>query len=233
MKFLCVSDHIDPLVYSSNIKKRFQDVDIVISAGDLPLRYYDFIVSTINKPLLFVFGNHQLKNLYHFKKNLSPPPFDKPYHLLPMGGGSYINQKVIKISNCLVAGLGGTRWYNGAPNQFSEFSMFRKIIGLVPRLMWNKLVHGRFLDVLITHAAPHGVGDGEDLCHRGFKSFRWFMRVFKPLYLLHGHIHLYDYNAQRIHRYCETTVINVYDHFVLEIENSNDRRTIKESMGRQ
>lgn len=232
MKFLCVADHIDPLVYSSNIKKRFNDVDIVIGAGDLPLRYYDFIVSNLNKPLLFVFGNHHLKNIHHYNKNHAAPT-DKPYHDLPVGGGVYINQKVRKFSDCLVAGLGGSRWYNGHPNQFSERSMYLKIISLVPRLMWNKLMHGRFLDVLITHAAPFGIGDGPDRCHRGFKSFLWFMRVFKPLFLLHGHIHLYDYNAQRMHRYYETTVINVYDHYILEIENSNHRWIIRESMDRQ
>ncbi len=232
MKFLCVADHIDPLVYSLNIKERFKDVDIVIGAGDLPLRYYDFIVSSINKPLLFVFGNHHLKNIHHYKKNLSAPT-NKPIHYLPGSGGIYINQKVRKIKNCLVAGLGGSCWYNGDPNQFSEFGMYMKIISLVPRLMWNKLVHGRFLDVLITHAAPLGIGDGEDHCHRGFKSFLWFMRVFKPFFLLHGHIHLYDYNAQRIHHCYETTVINVYDHFILEIENSNHRWVIRESMGRK
>jgi hypothetical protein len=44
------------------------------------------------------------------------------------------------------------------------------------------------------------------------------MRVFKPRYLLHGHIHLYDLNARRRTRYHETDVINVYDHYVLDTE---------------
>jgi len=60
MKVLCVSDQIDPLVYSSNIKERYKDIDLVISAGDLPMEYLDFIVSSLNKPVLFVFGNHNL-----------------------------------------------------------------------------------------------------------------------------------------------------------------------------
>ena len=37
MKILCVSDQIDPLIYSVNIKERYRDVDLVISAGDLPM----------------------------------------------------------------------------------------------------------------------------------------------------------------------------------------------------
>ncbi len=61
MKVLCIADHIDPVIYSANLKARFADVDLVLSAGDLALEYYDFIVSTLNKPLLFVFGNHHLE----------------------------------------------------------------------------------------------------------------------------------------------------------------------------
>ena len=67
MKILCVSDQIDPLVYSSNIKERYKDIDFVISAGDLPMEYLDFIVSSLNKAVYFVFGNHNLNEygLYH------------------------------------------------------------------------------------------------------------------------------------------------------------------------
>ena len=55
MKILCVADHVDPFVYSAGLKSRFRDVELVLSAGDLSLEYYDFIVSTLNKPLYFVF----------------------------------------------------------------------------------------------------------------------------------------------------------------------------------
>jgi predicted phosphodiesterase len=58
MKILCISDTTDPLVYSPNIAERYADVDCVISAGDLPLKYYEYILSSLNKPLYFVFGNH-------------------------------------------------------------------------------------------------------------------------------------------------------------------------------
>ncbi|MBE6351231.1 MAG: metallophosphoesterase, partial [Spirochaetaceae bacterium] len=61
MKILCVSDQIDPLVYSNAIKERFSDIEIVFCAGDLPMEYIDFIVSSLNVPTYFVFGNHNLK----------------------------------------------------------------------------------------------------------------------------------------------------------------------------
>lgn len=63
---LCVSDHIDPLIHSKSLRNNYRHIDIILSAGDLPFSYYDFIVSTLNKPLLFVFGNHHLKEIDFF-----------------------------------------------------------------------------------------------------------------------------------------------------------------------
>jgi predicted phosphodiesterase len=66
MKILCISDETDPLIYSKNIASRYGDVDLVLAAGDLPLKYYEFIISSLNKPLYFVFGNHNLEFLHQF-----------------------------------------------------------------------------------------------------------------------------------------------------------------------
>ena len=41
MKILCISDETDPLIYSKNIVSRYGDVDLVLAAGDLPLKYYE------------------------------------------------------------------------------------------------------------------------------------------------------------------------------------------------
>jgi Icc-related predicted phosphoesterase len=46
------------------------------------------------------------------------------------------------------------------------------------------------------------------------------MRVFKPRYLIHGHIHLYDLSAVRTTRYGETLVVNAYSHFIINTEES-------------
>ena len=47
MKFLCISDQIDPLVYSTSVKDRYGDVDAVFCAGDLSMDYVDFVVDTL------------------------------------------------------------------------------------------------------------------------------------------------------------------------------------------
>ena len=66
MKILCISDQIDPLVYSGSIKERFKDIDLVLCAGDLAMEYVDFIVTSLNKPTYFIFGNHNLKEFCYY-----------------------------------------------------------------------------------------------------------------------------------------------------------------------
>jgi predicted phosphodiesterase len=105
MKILCISDQIDPLVYSNSIKTRFADVDLILSAGDLPLDYLDFVVSNLNKPLVFVFGNHHTKKIE-----------DDAY-----GGCGCVHagSKVVHEEGVIIAGLGGCLRYNNGANQFS------------------------------------------------------------------------------------------------------------------
>ena len=222
MKILCVADHIDPLVYSPAVKARFADVQLVLSAGDLPFSYYDFIMSTLNKPLLFVFGNHNLRfmHLYQGCRDAfggSDPCAAHGDERRPTGA-TYIGGRVRRERALLIAGLGGSMWYNGGENQYTELQTALRILRLAPRLLFNRLRYGRFLDILLTHAPPRGIHDGQDRCHWGFRSFLWFMRVFRPRYLVHGHTHLYSPEAVRATRYAETTVLNAYDHVVLDVE---------------
>ena len=221
LKILCVSDHIDPLVYSNSIKQRFADVDFVLSSGDLPLTYYDFIMTGLNKPLYFVFGNHNLDKIGNFKRKYRD--YSVMLNQLRLGGtdgvgATYLGGRVLNRNGVLMAGLGGSIWYNGGKNQYTNFGMFLCILRLLPRLLWNRIVHRRYLDMLLTHAPPLGVGDLGDPCHTGFRALSWFLRTFKPQYLIHGHVHLYELNAQRIHRYAETSVINAYNHYVVHLE---------------
>ncbi len=221
MKILCVSDEKDPLVYSSQIKERFRDVDFVLGAGDLPLKYYGFIVSSLNKPLLYVFGNHHLKHYDEVHgRHLTPDLLIEEEQVHRFSYGSiHIGGRVRKVQGVLIAGLGGCKLYNKGKNQYSEAHMFFRIVKLMPRMLWNRIFHGRWIDILLTHTPPHELGDREDICHRGFKCFRLFIRWFKPKYLLHGHIHLWELNAEREHSYYGTKIINVFNHIVLDFED--------------
>ncbi|MDR1319318.1 MAG: metallophosphoesterase [Treponema sp.] len=199
MKILCVSDQIDPLVYSSGIKQRFGEVNFILSAGDLPMDYLDFVSSSLNKPLYFIFGNHYAEDR-------------------DGSGGVHIGTKAVREEGLLIAGLGGSMRYNRGKNQYTESEMYLEIFKLLPRLFFNRLFHGRYLDILLTHAPPRGIHDHKDKCHTGFKAFLWFMKVFRPKYLIHGHIHLYDLSDIRSTRWCDTLVINAYSHYIIDID---------------
>ncbi|MFW5684127.1 MAG: metallophosphoesterase family protein [Spirochaetota bacterium] len=222
MKILCVADHIDPLVYSAAIKQRFADVDLVLAAGDLPMEYLGFISASLNKPIFFVFGNHHLKHLSRFRR-WGVPNEPNRYSVDPRDslrnyfGSTYVGSRVVRYKGLIIGGMGGCRRYNRGENQFTERQMFMRIVRMVPALLWHRIFHGRAIDIFLTHASPFGINDRSDPTHVGFKVFRWFLRTFKPRYQLHGHVHLYDLNAERVARYEETTIINVYDHYLLEI----------------
>jgi Icc-related predicted phosphoesterase len=217
MKILCVSDMIDPLVYSENVVSRYGDVDMVISAGDLRLKYYEFIISSLNKPLYFVFGNHHVEELTRYTKKESDIDLNRRDGFPPFRG-EFVDGKVHrdKKSGVIIAGLGGSMRYNRGDHQFREWQMFFRMLKMIPRLLFNRIFHGRYLDILLTHAAPLGIGDETDLCHVGFSTFLTFMQWFKPKYLLHGHIHLVDLNAPRHRVYKRTQIINIYSSYLLE-----------------
>lgn len=221
MKILCVSDNKDPLVYTNTVRQRFRDVELILSAGDLDLDYYEFLVSSLNKPLLFVFGNHNLQEISKYRREYAPLHLSLFYehHSGASNGLQYVGGKCRRVGKVLVAGLGGCKRYNNGKNQFSELGIFLFSLKMLPRLLLNRIFYGRFLDILLTHAAPEGIHDLPDPCHKGFRYFRYFMRIFKPEYLIHGHIHLYDINAVRRTRYYQTTVINAYNHYVVELED--------------
>ena len=217
LKILCISDQIDPLVYSSNIKERFSDVDLVLSAGDLPLDYLDFIVSSLNKPVFFVFGNHHTNELRFYRKTYNTPVDIIQLNSFEYGCGAiHLGTKVKKEGDFILAGFGGSMRYNNGENQFTDFQMFIEAARLIPHLFWNRIIYGRFLDILLTHAPPKGIHDKNDKCHWGFKAYLWFMKVFKPKYLVHGHIHLYDLSEVRCTKWKNTTVINAYSHYIID-----------------
>ena len=115
MKILCISDQIDPLVYSASIKERFNDVDFVLAAGDLPMEYLDFIVSTLNKPVYFIFGNHNLSEFSYYHKTITST--DDSYSMDHCHGAIYAGFKVLKNDNLIIVGNSGSIRYNNGLNQ--------------------------------------------------------------------------------------------------------------------
>ncbi len=207
MKILSISDKIVPFLYSSQIREKFSDVEMVLACGDLPYYYIEYIFNALCVPTFFVRGNHD--NLEEFSKaGVKRAP----------GGAVDLHRKVIYHQGLLLAGIEGSVRYRQGPFQHSQGEMWEYVLRMTPALMLNRLRHGRYLDIFISHAPPFGVHDRPDRAHRGIKAFCWLLRVFKPAYHFHGHIHVYRTFTQTVTRYEQTTVINTYGHRVTEIE---------------
>ena len=218
MKILCVSDQVDPLVYSPRMRERFKDVSLVLSAGDLPPEYLGFITSMLNRDLVYVVGNHDIEELEARGVGRWYADEEAEEATQRATGSLDAGFRFIKAEGLLILGLPGSMLYNRGSNQYSELAMSLRLALLVPRLLLNRLFLGRAVDLVLTHAAPRGIHDRDDLCHRGFKCFLWLMRTFKPRWLVHGHIHLYDLADVRVSTYGETTVINTFGHWILDTE---------------
>jgi Icc-related predicted phosphoesterase len=215
MKILTISDKVDDLIYSPAINRLFSDVDVVLGCGDLPAYYLEFIVTMLGGPLFFVAGNHgnEVKNLGESEDRWEYP-----------GGCENIDGLAVRYHKLLVAGLSGSmRYNNNAYFQYTEQEMAWKVWRLVPSLVLNKLLYGRYLDILITHAPPLGIHDQPDLCHQGFRAFLTLMDRFPPHYLIHGHVHLYSPQEPTETKYRNTAVINTYGYRTLEIDEERLR----------
>jgi Icc-related predicted phosphoesterase len=126
----------------------------------------------------------------------------------------------------LFAGAGGSLRYNRSSGaQYTEREQMLRLLRLAPTLMLNRARYGRYLDVLLTHAPPHGIHNGPDRPHAGFRAFRWFMRRFEPRYLIHGHIHRsYGFSPVFETRLGPTQVINTAGHRVIDIVAASSMR---------
>jgi len=215
MRILTLSDKVEPLLYGPGLKRVIGDVDLVLGCGDLPQYYLDYVVSTLNVPCYFVHGNHA-QGAEFLRRGEEQD--QRRQRCLPQGCN--VNGRVVNEQGLLIAGLEGCMRYNKNPRfQYTEREMRSKVLKMAPRLLWNRLRHGRYLDILITHAPPFGIHDGPDLCHRGFRAFLTFMRWFRPRYLIHGHKHVYRPDEVTQTSYHQTEVINIYGNRILEVNH--------------
>jgi Icc-related predicted phosphoesterase len=101
--------------------------------------------------------------------------------------------------------------------------MRRRIRKLRFRLWLHKGV-----DIVVTHAAPAGLGDDDDPAHWGFEALRELLDKYQPKVMLHGHVHLnYGQNVKRELSYGNTTVINATERYTLEMEEGQYRQKDK------
>ena len=196
MKILALSDEECPALWDYYMPGRLKGYDLIISCGDLKANYLSFIVTMANVPVLYVHGNH-----------------DAGYERNPPEGCDCIEDQLVVVNGLRILGLGGSYRYRPGPHQYSEKEMRKRIW----KLRWKLRKH-KGVDIVVTHAPPRGVGDAEDLPHRGFEALLELIDRYHPKYLLHGHVHLsYGIDRTREREYNGTKVINTCERYVLEI----------------
>jgi Icc-related predicted phosphoesterase len=207
VKVLSISDKIVPFIYSPKVKVKFGHVDFVIACGDLPYYYQEYVISVLNKPLFFVRGNHDPETEYSETGSYNQPL-----------GGFDLHRSVIRHNGVLMTGVEGSiRYKREGVFQYTQFQMWLHVIRLMPGLIYNRIVHGRFLDIFVSHAPPWKIHDADDIPHHGVKAFRWFIQVFKPKVHFHGHTHVYGSDTIIKTQFMDTQVINSYGYLETEL----------------
>lgn len=196
MKILTVSDEECKALWDYYTPGRLREYDLILACGDLKASYLSFLVTMARCPLLYVHGNH-----------------DTRYSLEPPEGCDCIDDGLVVYNGIRILGLGGCRRYNAGSYQYTEREMHRRI----RKLKWRiRMLKG--VDIVVTHAPPRDLGDDDDPAHWGFESLREFLDQYHPRYLVHGHVHMsYGHKIPREIQYGDTTVINAYERYVIEM----------------
>ncbi len=188
-----------------------------MACGDLPFDYLGYLMGALDVPLVFVPGNHD-PDLAGYRTSRAGLTLRAglPAHPPWPDGAVNADGRVVDLAGLRLAGLGGCLRYGDGPNQYTDRQQARRARLLATRASWRRRRDGRPVDVLLTHAPPLGVGDGEDAPHRGFAALHGLVRRMEPRLLLHGHVHPYG-SPQREQRLHATAVRNVVGRHVFEI----------------
>ncbi len=191
MKIMVVSDEESKAHWDYYREGMFNDIDLIISCGDLSHHYLSFIATFAHAPVLYVNGNHD-----------SAEP----------EGCFNIEDKIYVHQGVRILGLGGSMRYKPGENQYTQKEMEARARKMIPKI-WLK----RGFDILVAHAPAYQINDDKDLPHTGFTAFVKLMDKYSPKYFLHGHIHMnYGSSFKRVSQYKNTTIINGYKMYTFE-----------------
>ena len=203
MRILLLADEPDVRLWDHLDRSLLEDIDLVISCGDLPAEYLYFITCFTSAPILYVHGNH-----------------DTRYEKKPPEGCICIEDTIYNFRGLRIMGLGGSMRYKPGAHQYTDREMSRRI-----RKLRLKLWLGGGVDMVVTHAPMRGVGDAEDPAHRGFESFRALVEKYRPAYFIHGHVHKsYNFRFRREQKVSDTTIINAWTSYIIEVDEPAPKR---------
>ncbi len=203
VKILCISDRVESMLYGPRLTSYASGVEAVISCGDLPFEYLEYIVTFLGVPVYYVLGNHD------------PGPDGPEYP----GGCTPLDGRVVEVEGdgVVLAGLSGSALYSSGPNQYTQRQMRHRARALSVRIRCRRLVGRKVPRIFVSHSPPFGLGDEEDVAHVGFESFVGLIDRHQPPLWLHGHVHLYGPDRERVLQRGETRIVNVYGHRIIDL----------------
>ena len=197
MRILLVSDREEPYLWDYYKPGRLSEYDLILAAGDLKAAYLEFLVTMANKPLVYVRGNH-----------------DGLYESHPPEGCDCAEDTLVTVKGLRILGLGGSGWYSGGKNQYTERQMQRRI-----RKLRRQIKKAGGVDIILTHAPARGYGDDDTPAHRGFEAFLPLIDELQPRWFVHGHVHLnYSSGAERVYTRGATTIVNAFGRYVIDTD---------------
>lgn len=168
-RILAVSDEEARSLERPESREAMGPIDLVIGAGDLEPSYLSFVADAFGVPLRYVRGNHDVGTAWQVNERGMLPE--------PLPDGRPVSEQGITL-------LG----FSGSGQYAEEVGV--QVAGWV---MWRRVLLARFRVggvrpvLVVSHAAPRGLGDAQDYAHRGFAAFRWLVDRLRPPLWVHGH----------------------------------------------
>jgi Icc-related predicted phosphoesterase len=212
VRVLAVSDEESTLAYSGVFQ--YLEPDLIVACGDLPFEYLEFLVTMIGKPLAWVPGNHDPDLNGRATGNWLGPLAERQSG---PEGCTNVDGRVVDIAGLRIGGLGGSMRYRPGPHQYTENQMRSRSWRLVLAATLKRPRNARRLDLLVTHAPPFGLGDQDDICHRGFPAFSQLIDKARPSIHIHGHIHPHAGSCPD-RTLGDTRIVNAVPYKLLELE---------------
>lgn len=192
MNILVLSDIESKSLWDYYEKEKLENIDLILSCGDLKPQYLEFIATFAKVPVLYVHGNH-----------------DECYLDTPPNGCICIDDEIYVHDGVRILGLGGSMRYKEGTFQYTQKEMHARV-----RKLWWKLHKHKGFDILLTHSPAYQINDDDDLPHQGFQDFVTLLDKYQPRYYIHGHVHMsYGRKFKRISKYQDVTIINGYEKY--------------------
>ena len=205
MRILAIADEPSQRLWGDLCRDALSGIDLILSAGDLPAKYLSFLTCFTDAPIVYIPGNH-----------------DDRYGTEPPEGCLCADGKILRVKGVRILGLGGSMRYRpDGNNMYTEKEMASRI-----RSLHGKLRATGGADILLTHAPIRGLGDQEDLCHRGFECFGPLLDRCRPAVMVHGHVHKAYTGAGfvRVRDRNGIPVINASTAYEFDLPETPDRR---------